>query len=44
MEELTMEKYFATFEKIWAEIWVLIDKIMVAIFGENYKKVEEETK
>ena len=42
MEELTMDaKYFETFEKIWAEIWVLIDKIMVAIFGADYKKVEE---
>ena len=38
------KKFFDTFEAIWAKIWVLIDEIMVAIFGENYKKVEEETK
>lgn len=30
-------KFFETFEKIWAEIWVLVDKIMVAVFGPDYR-------
>ena len=41
MEELTLDKkFFDTFEAIWAKIWVLIDEIMVAIFGAGYKDVE----
>ena len=32
-----MEKAFEIFEQTWAALWAFLDKLFIALFGEDYK-------
>lgn len=39
---MTKAEIFAKFEETWAALWAFLDKLFVALFGEDYKTPDAE--